>query len=224
MKSKEYLKRLMEESEMKDKKKSVIYFPHTIGGNMLDRLYTFNDINGGMKKPADLGLDPFNYLGGNVEQLGYMEKMGFYACPSRWDQTILGFFVHDGAMVTKEGRKILDERLGKEYPGWKIEYGAYAPEPAEVSHDELLKRQKLKEEYIAMGGLGAYVSHGTAAELKAMIDAMKSGKMEKVAAVQEQAEVAPLAPDTVKVNRPRSTGKAPASVARKLKKHLTEEQ
>jgi len=79
--------------------------PHTVPMPILDgKKYTMNDINGGTTRIADLNIPTNTFWGGNVLVVGMVNELGFYVCPSRYDNTIQGFYIHDGTKVTEKAR------------------------------------------------------------------------------------------------------------------------
>jgi len=154
---------------MYDKLKKQITFPHTIPMPVLDgKKYTMNDIDGGTVRIADLNIPTNGFWGGNVLVVGMVNALGFYACPSRYDNTIQGFYVHDGSIVTEKGKEV----LAKRFPDCTI---VYEPEPEVVTQDEADHIKELKAEALKYGLAAQQVTQVSAKELEGLIKAMASG-------------------------------------------------
>ena len=149
--------------------KNLITFPHVFPGSKLgEKQYTFNDVNGGITRIAQLGIERNSFYGGAVIALGFIKELGFYICPHFQSQVVLGFYIHDPSTVTDYGKKMLAQRV----PGVEIKYEYYTTEtltPAQVR-----ERQEEKKRYMEMGVSPEVASHATAEQLKVMVRAMEA--------------------------------------------------
>jgi hypothetical protein len=159
---------------MYDTKTNKIYFPHIIPTPILNgEEHHWNCVDGGTTKIADLNLRQNSFYGGNVKILGFIKKYGFYGCLSERRQRLIGFYIHDPASVTKEGRKAI---IGA-FPKHEIVFSFYQkPAPTE---QEILDAQKMKQYYLEHGMAPEIVKHASAEELKDMCDVLKAGKAEQ---------------------------------------------
>lgn len=155
---------------MYDKAKNRITMPHTVPMPVLDgKKYTYNDINGGTVRIADLNIATNTFWGGNVLVVGMINDLGFYACPSRYDNTVHGFYIHDGSIVTEKGKAVLANR----FPGVEI---VYEKEPEEsVTPEEIKHHKELKAEALKYGIAAQQVTSVSAQELEGLIKSMASG-------------------------------------------------
>lgn len=150
-----------------------ISFPHVIPGDKFGgKKHTFNSINGGMKKLADMNLIRNRFLGGNVEILGLINEYGVYVCPHFENKRVLGFYIDDPAHLTDEGKEALKER----YPNVKL-LGVYTGNLHKtLTESERKKKAELIFEAMERGAIKAQVERNTIAELDGLIKAMDSGK------------------------------------------------
>ena len=181
---------------MYDRSKKEITFPHLIPGNKLaGKTYTPNDINGGMTKPADLGIDVNSFYGGRVIMLGWNTQLGLYICPSWEDQRYaLGFYVHDASKLTLAGREALIQRFPEDTVIFEREL------PSELTAEEKQRLLEAKQFYVDHGIAPSIVSTSTEEELINLLKVNAAGQAEKIRAVAEQVEPEAYAPDAVKVH------------------------
>lgn len=180
---------------MYDKDNNQITFPHVIPMPELNgKKYNTNDINGGTRKIADMDIETNSFWGGNCVVVGMINELGFYACPNRYDNYVMGFYVHDGSTVTERGKTALANR----FPGVKIVYDNVAIED-KLTDEEIKRRNELKLEAVKMGIAANLITHTTAKELEGLIKAVSSG-VNNVTATVEEPVVAPASDDFVHVN------------------------
>lgn len=161
---------------MKDKSTGTIYFPHVIAGNKLDgKEYTFNSINGGMKKLADFNINQNKFLGGNcAPMIGLIKELGIYACPHFENRKkIVAFYVHDPETITEEGHKVLESH----YPEYKIIYEKMTPTIHKLlTPEEIAKKRSLLDQIKDKGVNTALVDRANVDELEGVLKALDSGK------------------------------------------------
>lgn len=171
---------------MYDKSTNTITFPHIMPTNRIaGKEHTFNSINGGMTKLADLGIEQNSFLGGNVVTLGLIKEYGFYACPSIYNAEILGFYVHDPAKLTELGRNAIIER----FPKYDVVFEIKTDK--ELTAEQIKERKAQRQRWIDEGISPEIVDHHTADELKNLLKVMQSGAAEKPMAVAEMTVQAP---------------------------------
>lgn len=168
---------------MFDRKTMTISFPHIIPTNVLDgKEYTWNDVDGGIKKLADFGIARNSFFGGQVTILGLIKALGIWACQHYETKRIVGFYVDDPNRVTDSGRDIIQKRFGD----CTIVYTNTPKEVASLSTEEKQKRDSLRDELKAHGVAPEMITHTTAKELENLLNAVKSGKSDKNLASVEQ--------------------------------------
>lgn len=174
---------------MFDRKKMTITFPHIITGDiLLGRKYTWDDVRGGSKKLADLGIDRNSFFGGQIVYLGLIADLGFYACPHFISNKILGFYVHDVNSLTDKGKRALTER----FSDCTVIFETVVEQPKGITKEEIENRNNLREELKKYGIAPEMVTHTNAEGLKAMLDAVISGEAKTKMAVQEEDVYTPL--------------------------------
>lgn len=179
---------------MYDKVKNRITMPHTIPMPILDgKKYTMNDINGGTTRIADLNIPTNTFWGGNVLVVGMVNELGFYACPSRYDNSIQGFYIHDGTKVTEKGKAL----LAKRFPGIEI---VYEPVSDEVTPEEAEHLKELRAEAIKVGVASQQITQVSAKELEGLIRAMASGINQANVVETESLTVEPYSTEMVHVD------------------------
>jgi hypothetical protein len=75
------------------------------------KTYTWNDVDGGAKMIAQLGL-PTNFYGGNCVKLGLISSLGYWGCLDKNDSKhirLLGFRIADPKELTELGKKLFQE-------------------------------------------------------------------------------------------------------------------
>jgi hypothetical protein len=169
---------------MHDPVTNTITFPHVIPGTKLgDEIYTYDHIDGGMKKLADLGLEAAYFLGGNVDVLGFVTKLGLYLCPNRWSKQIMAFYVHDPLQLTPMGVKLVVER----FPTCTVNLETYRERMMTV--EDFARRDAIRQQAIEFGIAVEQVSTLNANELLGLMAAVKSGESgKKIGAVESAAE------------------------------------
>ena len=197
---------------MPERRPKTVYFPHVIPGKSIgNKIHTFNSINGGMKRVADLGLDPTTFFGGNVRELGLIKEYGFYAIPSQWTSEILGFYLYDPAMVTDLGKQILKDYFQMD----TLVYGFVSEASAVVRDDSA--RAELIAEYEKAGGISSMVRHVHVDELRSMLEALKSGKAELQYADME-APITNEGMEDAKITKPVTKGKPSKAIVDQVRK------
>lgn len=197
---------------MPERKPKTIYFPHVIPGKTLaGKEHTFNCINGGMRRVADLGLDPTTFYGGNALEIGMVKEYGFYAIPANETHEILGFYLYNPDTVTPLGKKVLKEHLAIDtlVYGYMEEVAALARDPKEM--------EALIKEYEQMGGRPSMVRHVHVKELRSMIDALKSGTADKPMAELET-PVTSASLEDAKITKPVSKGNPSKAIVNQVKR------
>lgn len=167
---------------MYDRGKNIIMFPHTIPGNKLDgKVFSFNDIQEGLKPIADFGLVQNSFFGGNVKSIGFVSEYGFYVCPSYWNKTILGFYIADPNQLTDKGKKVIESF----FRGVEVVYKIYDQDSNKLSEEEQKRRVELRKEAQEVGLGAEVITRATAAELRGLIDTFKSGKSDAKVLVED---------------------------------------
>lgn len=159
---------------MYDRLNNEITFPHiiptaTLGG----KTHTWNDVDGGATRVADLFIDPNKFFGGNVLVLGMVKAYGMYACQSKNTSEIIGFYVHDPETLTKLGKKLIKEA----FPNKTVKFELYRTR--ETSPEEIKELQRLRQYYKENGMSPSIVDKANAEELESLWKALQSGKAEK---------------------------------------------
>ncbi|MFA6358974.1 MAG: hypothetical protein WCY09_09990 [Candidatus Omnitrophota bacterium] len=168
---------------MYDAKTNTIMFPHIIAGAMLGgKKHTWNNVNGGAKLISDFNLIQNKFFGGNVQRLGMIKEYGFFLCPHYVDwNIIMGFYIHDPALVTELGKKLLQDK----YPGVNIVYETATITANRVLTPEEFEKKKVLVEEAREHGLSApEVDHATLEELDGLIRSVDSGKSNMAGKVQ----------------------------------------
>lgn len=179
---------------MLDPNTNIITFPHVIPGTKLGgEDYTFNHIDGGMKKLADLGIESAYFLGGNVAAVGFVTKLGLYLCPNRWNNQIMAAYVHDPAQLTPLGKAALIER----FPDCLVSFEPYRERT--MSAEDIKLRDEVRRQAIEFGIAVEQVSALNANELIGLMKAVKSGVAEKKVASAEAPKEIPVNKHTEKV-------------------------
>ena len=131
---------------MFNRKTNTLMFPHIILGNViLGKEYTFNSINGGFTRLADLNIQQNRFFGGGIWKLGMIQELGMYACPHMADRKICGLYIHDPKTLTQYGKAMLEQL----YPNATIVYDKSLPtahtQPA-LAQIRDIKRENKKEQ------------------------------------------------------------------------------
>lgn len=160
---------------MYDSKTNTIYLQHhAIPGDELGgKKYTFNNINGGFKKLADMGIIGGMFFGNNVDRLGLCLELGLYICASRWNNQVLGFYINDGNELTELGKKVVAQK----YANAHISYEPIMSR--DMSRDDIDRLNELRKKSIEFGMEVGFVSRASAESLMNAMEAMKSGVNEK---------------------------------------------
>lgn len=154
-----------------------ITFPHSFDGNALDdRKYTFDDVDGGIKRIADFGIARNSFFGGTVTVLGLISKLGFYACQHYETRKIVGFLVDKPERVTELGRELLRKR----FSDCEVIF--------DVATEPSTKRDELLNEFKKHGVAPEIITQTNALELKGLIENVQAGNIEnKKVTVEPQA-------------------------------------
>lgn len=161
------------------------------GVKLGSKVHTWNDVNGGVKKVPDLGMDMNTFYGGRVEILGLIKEYGFYLCKDYATKEVIGFYVHDGANVTEIGRKLLESR----FAGCTLQFEPFIDNGG-MSEQEIEERESLREAALRRGYSAVELSRNNATELKALVEAFDAGKPEqKVQIIVEENVGAVVPPD-----------------------------
>ena len=154
-----------------------ISFPHVIPGNILDdKVQTFNSINGGITRLANMNLIRNRFLGGTVEFLGLINEYGIYACPHYETKEIRAFYIPSAEILTSKGK----EAISKKYPGVKFLGMTSGLIKKALTEEELKNKSELISKAVERGASAAQVSSNTISELDGLIRAMDSGKSKTV--------------------------------------------
>jgi hypothetical protein len=192
---------------MYDEKTRTITLPHMIPGDTLvgsdgkKTKLTINDACGGATRIADFGLTRNTFAGGNVAVLGLIPKYGFHACICVYDNSVLGFYIHDDSHLTPEGKEVIQKR----FEGITVNYGPAIEKPVDP---KALERRRIFQEKAAEHGIDPdIITHATANELEGLLRAVESGVASKSIAVEQDvvATRAKNAPEVVV----KEHGKAP---------------
>lgn len=168
---------------MFDNKTMTITFPHVVPGNTLDgREYSFNDVDGGVKRLADFGIARNSFFGGTVTVFGLITKLGIWACQHYETRKIVGFYIDDPARVTDTGRELLRKR----FSDCEVIFEKTVAKPTSVSKEELAKRDALRKELTAHGIAPEMITHTNAEALEGMLRAVLSGVADKKIATVEE--------------------------------------
>lgn len=171
---------------MFDKKTMTITFPHVIPSNKLNNKdYTWNDVDGGIKKIADFGLVRNQFFGGQVTIMGLISNLGIWACKHYETNRIVGFYVDDPNRVTEFGRKVLTNR----FTDCDVVFEKTDTTPQGITPEERKRRQELQTELIKYGVEPQMITHTTADGLEGLLKAVMSGKAEKPLAVVDNTPV-----------------------------------
>lgn len=182
---------------MYDKAKNRITFPHVIPSPVLGGVkYDQNIINGGSKKIADLNIETNTFWGGNCVVVGMIKEFGFYGCPNRYGNHLMGFYVHSGDTVTEKGKKLLAER----FPGIEIVYEKQAP-ASEMTEEEKKHFSELKRQALEVGIAANLITYTNAEDLAGLIKSVASGKNESAAVEVEEPVFEPTADDFTHLSR-----------------------
>lgn len=185
---------------MYDKSTNEITFPHIIpGGKLGGKDHTWNDVDGGAVRVADLLIDPNKFYGGQVLVLGWIKEYGMYACQSKDTGDIVGFYVHEPDKLTKTGKKLVKEA----FPSRTVKFEYYKgkhPTPEDIQ-----KLHELREYYKANGVSPVLVERANAEELESLWKAIQSGKAEKPLASQEPVKQGPASNERAKLEHDGST-------------------
>lgn len=155
---------------MLDLKTNTLTFPHVIVGDKLGgKAHVFNSINGGFVSIADLNLTHNTFFGGNVDKLGIVKEYGFFICPSRWNNQVLGFYVHDPDKVTELGKSLIQAK----YPDYVIDYQPVCEK--KMTKEEFARWQELKREAAEKGVAADEITHLSADGLVAVIATLEKG-------------------------------------------------
>lgn len=176
---------------MFDREKMTITFPHLIVGNKLsDKEYSWNDVDGGIKKIADMGLVRNQFFGGQCTIMGLIKRLGIWACQHYESRRIIGFYVDDPNRVTDEGRKLLEAR----FSDCTVIFDKEPPKYQGITAEEKKRRDELRAELIKYGVEPAMITHTTADGLEGLLKAVMSGKSDKPIAEVEAPVVAETSP------------------------------
>lgn len=147
-----------------------IHFPHIFLGDVFAGVkFTKNHINAGIVELADLNLTN-RFFGGNVENLGKNAQFGVYVCKNRWNQEVLGIYVHDEKQLTDEGWELIRNHKPDAI-------FAKAKQLPKVMTPEQLEELKAKrKEAIEAGVEPEIVNHSNINELISAIKVCESGE------------------------------------------------
>jgi len=191
---------------MFDPKTNTITFPHVIVGDMLgSKKHTFNNVNNGFTAIADLNLTHNTFFGGNVDKLGMVKEYGFFLCPSRWNNQILGFYIHDPNLITEQGKFLIQQK----FPDCQIDFQPVAEK--KMTKEEFARWQELKREAAEKGVAADEITHLSADGLVAVIETLEKGVNPNAHYAETPPVVAPVSkkPTIItKVETPRG-GKVP---------------
>lgn len=172
---------------MYDRSKNEITFPHIIPSRTLGgKSHTWNDVNGGSKRLADLCIEPNTFFGGNVLILGWIKEYGMYACQQKDTGDIIGFYVHEPDKLTKVAKKMIQDYFADK----TVKFVLYSPR--KVTASEIKKLKELKEYYRDHGMSPNLVDTASAEELENLMKAIESGKAETPMAIAEVQSEAPM--------------------------------
>ena len=190
---------------MYDKATNHLYMTmHTVPGRVLgDIEYTFNNVNGGVKKIEDFK-SPFgenytqtSFFGGNVGLLGLIKELGFHACISnKPDRKILGFYIDTGSTITEYGKEVLRKRFSD-----VAEIHWTGTPPKGITQDDVERRKTMIAEATKYGHSVTTLNKLNVAEMDGLLKAMQSGKRSDANITMEQPKVAPASEAMAKVRR-----------------------
>lgn len=189
---------------MFDRQKMQITFPHLIPGNKLgDVEYTFNDVDGGVKRLADFKLVRNSFFGGQVTVLGLIRSLGVWACQHYETRKIIGFYVDDGNRVTEKGKKLIRER----FSDCEIIFEPVEDVRQVLTAEQKAKKNELLNELKAHGVAPELITHTSAAELEGLLKAVKSGSANMKIATEDAKVATPYVEDDkpVEVKKPKRT-------------------
>lgn len=167
--------------------KKRITFPYVIPGNKLDgREYTFNDIDGGIRRLADFNLKRNEFFGGSVTTMGMIKSLGIWACIRYETRNIVGFYIDVPERVTEAGQDLIRKRLSN----CEVVFERTVPAPTGLSDAEREKRAALRKELAEYGVEPELISRNTAGELEGLLKAIESGKSDKKMATVAEKPVA----------------------------------
>ena len=201
---------------MYDRKTESMWFPHTVPGRMLDgKEYDINSINGGVKKIEqfrDADGNPYvknSFWGGNVNKLGFIKELGFYACilddklraefPTNFKKSpdVQGFYVDKGEEVTEYGRQV----LAKRFIDVKEFYWTGKPEVTKESQEEIDARNAILREAMNDGFMPETIGKVNPKELAQLVQATRSGKNPNAHYEMEQPVVSAATSTPARVKR-----------------------
>ena len=187
---------------MFDRATMTISFPHIIPTNKLgNRDWNWNDVDGGIKKLADFGIARNSFFGGQVTILGLIKSLGIWACQHYETKRIVGFYVDTGDRVTDAGRELLAVR----FSDCKIAYVNEPPKATSISAEDRAKKDALREELKSHGIAPEMITHTTAKELENLLNAVKSGKVDKPIVEVEAPQPSVYAENPKTINVPSRT-------------------
>jgi hypothetical protein len=177
---------------MYDKLQNQISFPHIIPFNKLgDKTHTWNDVDGGSVKIADLCIEQNEFWGGNVILLGWIKMYGMYACLHKDSNELIGFYVHEPQRLTALGKRLIEEA----FPARNVLF-EIIPEK-KPTREELDDVRKVKEYYKEHGMSPVLVDTSNLEELKSLERALESGRASKQLGIAEQDVVEPVLKEDV---------------------------
>jgi len=170
-----------------------LYFPVIIPTPVLGgKRHTWKrDVNGGATMIADLCIAQNGFFGGNVVTLGLITEYGMYACLHKDAQEVVGFYIHDPEKLTELGRKLVIEA----FPKKTVIFEVYREKP--LTAEQIKDIQAVKQYYKDHGMSPSLVDTSNAQELKALYEAMASGKAEKPFATMAQPIIEPMLKEDV---------------------------
>jgi len=166
--------------------KEEIRFPRSFPGKKLgSKIFERNMVIGIPTKTADLGLKT-SFFGGNVDVMFLLQDYGIYACVNRWNNDLVGFYVHDPAILTPLGKAAVEQQ----FAGFVVNYNP--PAVQEMTAEEKKRWEELKEEAEAKGLQAALIDHTSAQGLLNALATIESGINKNAKVTVEEVAKSPV--------------------------------
>jgi hypothetical protein len=176
-----------------------IVFPHFIPtAKFGDKVYTWNDCNGGAKLVTEMGFVKHQCMGGRCDKMGFVKDLGLWACLDKFDKKmvkVFAFYMYDPDEVTDKGKQFITEV----FPKHDIVYVKYKSldDIPKTKIVDTAKLEKLKAEALKLDVNPDALSGASIETVESFIKAKKFEiAEEKKAAKAESAAAEPKKPKT----------------------------
>jgi len=139
-----------------------------------DKVYTWNDVNGGAKLVTEMGFVKHQCMGGRCDKMGFVKDLGLWACLDKFDKKmvkVFAFYMYDPDEVTDKGKQFITEVFPKHDIVY-VKYKSLDDIPKEKIVDTA-KQDKLKAEATKIGVNPDAISGASIETLESLIKAKK---------------------------------------------------